>query len=180
MNCAHDGVERSSLLPSAKKQSERKLSRHRAAWLQRFVRLSRQQRVLLLEASLLLIAARLGIRVLPFRTLAATSGLCVSPDHPTPENSVQKVPSNAAATVVKIGWAVRCAARQLPFELVCLPQAMAANWMLRRRNLRPVLHLGAKISPNTRMQAHAWLDCEGIPVTGYPVAEDFGEVAKFL
>ncbi|NIK88950.1 hypothetical protein FHS83_002268 [Rhizomicrobium palustre] len=167
------------MLPSAKKLTESKLLRNRAAWLQRFARLSRQQRILLLEASLLLVIMRLGIGVFPFRALAATSGKCVSPDHPVPEPSTPKLPGDAAATAMKISWAVRCASRRLPFKFVCLPQAMAANWMLRRRKLRPVLHLGIKASPNAPMQAHAWLDCDGVPVTGYPVAAGFGEVAKF-
>jgi hypothetical protein len=170
---------RFGLLPSAKNQSEAKLPPNRVAWPRRFARLSHQQRILLLEASVLLIAARLGIKALPFHILVVVSGHCVRPDQSVPEDTAQKLPNDAAATAMKIGWAVRCAARRLPFEFVCLPQALTANWMLRRRKLRPELHLGVKVSPNAPMQAHAWLDCAGIPVTGYPVTADFGEVAKF-
>jgi len=166
------------LLPSAKNQSEPKAPPNGMAWPRRFLRLSHQQRILLLEASVLLIAARLGIKALPFRIVVAISGRCVRADHSIPEDAA--LPNDAAVTAMRIGWAVRCAARRLPFEFVCLPQAMTANWMLRRPKLRPVLHLGVKVSSNAPMQAHAWLDCAGFPVTGYPVSAEFGEVAKFL
>lgn len=77
------------------------------------------------------------------------------------------------------------AARHVPFNAVCLPQAMAARIMLKRRGVDSVLHFGArigqnKIGPDKPIDAHAWLDAAGVEVTGYPVANTFAEIACFV
>jgi len=145
-----------------------------------FMRLSRTQHALLLEAASLLILARASIAFLPFRRLVQTTGLCVSPQNTVQTETARDLSPAAASMVLRVRWAVRCAAKHLPFTFICFPRAIAANWMLRRRKLRPVLHLGTKLSSNAGLQAHAWLDCAGIPVTGYPLTADFCEVAMFL
>jgi hypothetical protein len=83
------------------------------------------------------------------------------------------------------GWAVTRAARHVPFNAVCLPQAMAARIMLKRRGVDSVLHFGArigqdKIGQDKPIDAHAWLDAAGVEVTGYPVANTFAEIACFV
>ncbi len=71
-------------------------------------------------------------------------------------------------------------ARYLPFKAVCLPQAMAAQAMLRRRGVTSVMHFGAARGEEKPLDAHAWLDAAGVEVTGYPVAERFAEIACFV
>jgi hypothetical protein len=85
----------------------------------------------------------------------------------------------------EVGWAVTRAARHVPFNAVCLPQAMAARIMLKRRGVDSVLHFGArigqdKIGRDKPIDAHAWLDAAGVEVTGYPVANTFAEIACFV
>jgi hypothetical protein len=90
----------------------------------------------------------------------------------------------------EIGWAVTRAARHVPFNAVCLPQAMAARIMLKRRGVDSVLHFGArigqdkvgqdKIAQDKPIDAHAWLDAAGVEVTGYPVADTYAEIACFV
>ncbi len=41
-----------------------------------------------------------------------------------------------------VGRVVGRVARRLPFEALCLPQAMAAQWMLRRRGVSAHLWIG--------------------------------------
>ena len=65
------------------------------------------------------------------------------------------------------------AARYVPFKAVCLPQAMAARVMLKRRGVESVMHFGAAKGTEKPLDAHAWLDAAGVEVTGYPVAEEF-------
>jgi hypothetical protein len=85
-----------------------------------------------------------------------------------------------AAIVREVGWAVQCAARRVPFEAACLPQALAAKRMLARRSIPAVLHFGVRRGDDRRaLEAHAWVDTDGIAVTGYPVASGFSEVARF-
>jgi hypothetical protein len=83
-----------------------------------------------------------------------------------------------------ISWAVTRAARYLPFKAACLPQAMAARVMLKRRGIDSVMHFGtakgiAKGSAK-RLDAHAWLNAAGVDVTGYPAAKGFAEIACFV
>ena len=65
------------------------------------------------------------------------------------------------------------AARHVPFKAVCLPQAMAARVMLKRRGVASVMHFGAARGQEKPLDAHAWLDAAGVEVTGYPVAKQF-------
>ena len=80
----------------------------------------------------------------------------------------------------EIGWAVTRAARYVPFRAVCLPQAMAARVMLRRRGVASVMHFGAAKGEAKPFDAHAWLDAAGVEVTGYPLANGFAEIACFV
>jgi len=80
----------------------------------------------------------------------------------------------------EIGWATVRAAEHVPFKAVCLPQAMAARIMLRRRGVASVLHFGAAKGKDKPIDAHAWLDAAGVEVTGYPVAAQFSEIACFV
>ena len=118
--------------------------------------------------------ARVQLVMLPFQRLAARLGGVVLPDagHVVP-------PSDQVAAVAReIRWAVACAARHVPFEAVCLPQAIAAKKMLARRGVKGVLHFGVARSEGS-LDAHAWVDAAGVEVTGYPVAVRFREVARF-
>ena len=64
--------------------------------------------------------------------------------------------------------------------LVFLPQAMAARVMLKRRGVASVMHFGAAKGTDKPLDTHAWLDAAGVDVTGYPVAENFSEIACFV
>ena len=68
-------------------------------------------------------------------------------------------------------------ARWVPFRAVCLPQAMAAQFMLRRRGVRSVMRLGVAQGVAKSIEAHAWLDAAGVGVTGYPVPSNYSEIA---
>ena len=72
------------------------------------------------------------------------------------------------------------AARHVPFRAVCLPQAIAAKAMLRRRGINSVLHFGVAKRSDQSLDAHAWLDAAGIAVTGFPVGAEFTEIACFV
>lgn len=141
-------------------------------------------RVLLIaEASLLLLVARVAVAMLPFRRVARWLGRPVSPSALVPLPP-RDGPDDAATMV---SWAIRFAAGRLPVEAVCLPQAMAARAMLRRRGIAATVHLGiwrdhavaVKADADTP-PAHAWLDASGQRITGYPVDPALIEVAAFV
>jgi hypothetical protein len=144
----------------------------------RFGQIGRRRRTLVAEAVLCLLAARLALLFVPFPRLARRLGRFVPPDQAQGLGTASTTQAVQAAT--DIGWAVTRAARYVPFKAVCLPQAMAAQAMLRRRGVASVMHFGAARGTEKLLDAHAWLDAAGVEVTGYPVAESFAEIACFV
>lgn len=145
--------------------------------LRRFAQIDGRRRALGAEAVLCLALARLGLFVLPFPTLARRLGTLTAPRDAHAQTSHRPDDATVARDV---GWAVTRAARYLPFRAACLPQALAARWMLQRRGVASVLHFGAIDGPAAGIKAHAWLDAAGVDVTGYPVAADCAEIACFV
>jgi hypothetical protein len=139
-----------------------------------FTRRSGRERLLLLEALAGLCWDKARVRWLPFRRVAATLGV---PQRETP-------PIISAAErrhAVSVSWAVQAAARHAPIKFVCLPQAMTAQRMLRRRGIASTLYLG--VSPdraNPRaLAAHAWLRAGDKIVTGADQASHHRQLAWF-
>jgi hypothetical protein len=118
--------------------------------------------------------------VVPFPNLARRLGTFVPPTDPRTAHAQNGTTPEQTRLAEEIGWAVTRAARYLPFKAVCLPQAMAARVMLKRRGIKSVMHFGAARGTEKPLDAHAWLDAAGVEVTGYPVAKDFTEIACFV
>ena len=137
-------------------------------------RRSRAERLLLMEAFVLLGIARLTVLVMPFRWLAVTLGKHMK------ETGIEVNPSDLGPARM-VGQAVRSAANNTPWESLCLPQAVAGQWMLKRRHIAGTLYLGvAKDKAKTeRLAAHAWLRCGNIILTGREGHRQFTVVAVF-
>jgi hypothetical protein len=133
----------------------------------RFLHMTARQRALLIEAVLLLAVARLAIVALPFRRIAPW---------------LQRAPQSSgcdAATVQAVRQAVTAAARNVPWDAVCLPQAMAAKAMLARRGQASALHLGAGKADGGGLMAHAWLIAGGEIVVGEAGIAGVTPLARF-
>jgi hypothetical protein len=148
--------------------------------LRRFGELDSRRRGLLAEAVTCLLAARLALIFIPFPRLARRLGAFVPPADPRVAQAGIEIAPDQPRIAEDIGWAVTRAARSVPFGAVCLPQAMAAQVMLRRRGIKSVMHFGAARGREKPLDAHAWLDAAGVEVTGYPVTEKFAEIACFV
>jgi hypothetical protein len=124
-------------------------------------RRNRIERILLVEAFVLLGLARLGVLFLPFRWLAKSIGRHMQEDQTTP------LPSDLKLARM-IGGAVRAAANYTPWGSVCLPQAVAAKWMLKRRRIPGTVYLGVRKDKNKpeQLAAHAWIRCDQTILTG--------------
>ena len=137
-------------------------------------RRDRSDRLLILEAFVLLGIARLLIGVVPFRFLARSLG------HSRADGTAE-VPPADQLIAGRVGWAVRTVANHTPWKSVCLPQAMAGQWMLLRRGIAGTVRLGvrwAKDQPG-QLAAHAWLSCGAEVLTGAPGHGEFTVVATF-
>lgn len=146
--------------------------------LRRFGQIGPRRRVLVAEAVLCLLGARLALIFVPFPHLARRLGRFVPPDEA--RRLAVALTAPRAQDAVDIGWAVTRAARYVPFRAVCLPQAMAARVMLKRRGVASTMRFGAAKGDMEPLDTHAWLDAGGVRVTGYPVSDRFVEIACFV
>src|SRR5947209_20413265 len=96
--------------------------------LRKFRRLPRRERVLLLQALLLLGAVRLGIKVLPLQRIMRLT------QRPMPHGA-RRIPPTS------VGWAVTVASRYVP-GAACLTQALAAQVLLNRAGIPTALRIG--------------------------------------
>ncbi|MCY4634686.1 MAG: lasso peptide biosynthesis B2 protein [Acidobacteria bacterium] len=125
-----------------------------AVWL----RLPPQQRAMALEAAMRLTLARLIVYYVPMRYWRRRLEAVASDG----SSDAGRQPLGRA-----VGRMVRRVARRLPFEALCLPQAMAAQWMLRRRGVSARLWIGVRRpAPGRPLAYHAWLTVDGESVIG--------------
>jgi hypothetical protein len=130
------------------------------------------------EAALRLLVAWAALRVRPFHRVARGLG-----DFTASGDSDDREPPGRVVdveTARAVAWAVGAAARRMPFEATCLPQAIAAQAMLRRRGVAAFVYLGAGHDEAGRMEAHAWVDAAGIGVTGHPVPPRLRKFGRFV
>jgi hypothetical protein len=137
-------------------------------------RLKREEWRHLFEAGGSLVAARLAVWFVPFRSLAVRLG------DETAE-SPAAVTAEQRAAAVPIGWAVRTLGRRLPWMSQCLVQAVAITWMLQRRRIPSTLYFGlAKDEEETGgLKAHAWVRSGTKILTGAREHHEFTVVATF-
>ena len=129
-----------------------------------FLRLPVGQQALALEAALCLGVARVAVRRLPMRYWRGGLGVGVA-------CASERDGGLRLGRVV--GRMVRRVARRLPFEATCLPRAMAARWMLRRRDVASRLAFGVRGAGSGPADYHAWLTVNGESVVGGWSAEGF-------
>lgn len=119
-----------------------------------FLGMSSARRIRVCEAILALALARLIVLTVPFRLIAPW---------------LSRGPQTDAcyeALSLAVGTAVTTAARNVPWNAACLPQAMAAKAMLMRRGCGSSFHLGAGFNAHGQLIAHAWLVAGGTIVVG--------------
>jgi hypothetical protein len=124
-----------------------------------------------LEALACLLAARACIAALPFRHVRAWLGS---------KSDIPPAPLDAGeiATATRIAAAIDTLCTRAPVLGSCLPQAMAAAAMLRRRGISCVAHFGV-ITPRSEgdaLEAHVWLTAAEIVVTGATIKSAYTEI----
>ena len=127
--------------------------------------------------------AWLLIHTVPFRWLSTHLGKLMSESSTT-------LPPEQTRTVRRVAWAVHRASGLTPWPSACLAQAITAKLLLRRYGIVSTLYLGAAFTEQRSLQAHAWLRCGAIYVTGGQggsrlsgggvVFGDRGRVGKYL
>jgi hypothetical protein len=143
--------------------------------LRAFVQAPWSRRLLAVECCAALLCARCVTLFPPRVYLPAVwpAGVALPPD--TSDMSARSIGAMAAAV-----------ARYLPVRALCLQQALAVRWMLRRRGYRPVLCLGVGRTADARAAAaagraaHAWVSVGPEVVCGDGKLGDYVVVGRFV
>jgi len=140
-------------------------------WLRRklktFLCMRMGDRLLVCEAAVMLAISRLIIFTVPLRFMAPW---------------FLRAPETRAcdeALLLRVRQAVATAARNVPWNAVCLPQAMAAKAMLARRGCGSSLHFGVAKDTQGKLIAHAWLVAGGSVVVGAAGIAGMTPLARF-
>jgi hypothetical protein len=134
----------------------------------KLLRLDRDDRRLLAEAALLLVAIRLALMFVPF-TRVRKSLARISRNRP---RSHAVAPARAA-------WAVLVASRHVPGTSHCLTRALAGQLMLARSGIPARLRIGLARGEQGRLHGHAWLESDGKILIGGQEASDYTALSSF-
>ena len=119
--------------------------------------------------------ASLLIALLPFKRIASLLGRFGGITKP-----VLPVSAAQEARAVQIGRTVQLAADYAPWRADCYPQAIVARLLLGLYRLPFAISMGlTKESATGQTQAHAWVDCGKVVVTGGEGGGDYSIVAVF-
>ena len=81
-----------------------------------------------------------------------------------------------------LGKTVNIAARHSLFPATCLTRSLLLGWLLRRRCVTSELRIGVRLTQGV-LDAHAWVECEGVPVNDSPNVStqfaSFGDLIPF-
>jgi len=134
--------------------------------LNKFLRLSFNEKILLVRISLLLATTRLSLSLLPFKTLrkvlTAISPLIARGGEVWSED--------------RLVWAVGAASRYVP-RATCLAQALAIQLVLKQSGRQASLHIGVNGVEGNHLDAHAWVESQGRVLFG---GSDLGSYTHLL
>jgi hypothetical protein len=122
------------------------------------------------EALVLLVVATVTRRVLPLRWIDGVLGARSDPSTPCPESA-------DAGVADDVRWAIGAAARRLPWQPSCVPEALAASLMLRRRRVAYRVTVGVDHADG--LAAHAWTEAGSVVVTGGRVRDRFAALSSY-
>jgi hypothetical protein len=115
-----------------------------------------EEKLLLFKASASLLLIKAGLLLLPFTTFRKFYNRFT-----TPKDKLEVSKRYIDTTV----WAVKSAADHLPFELLCLPRALATKYLLRHVPAL-TLEIGVEITAAKVFEAHAWVEKNGSVIIG--------------
>jgi hypothetical protein len=131
------------------------------------MKLKTMRRLYRREAAVMLLLARLAVRFVPPARIFAWA-----------ERSPRRICRFALDDVSWIAWAVESVDARAWMKSACLPRALAAHAMLRRRGVASRLCLGIAHEAGA-LAAHAWVEVGGEAVVGGAEAAKFTRLAEF-
>lgn len=129
----------------------------------KFFRLRRCDRTLLIKTYLLLGLVRLGLWLLPFKTLQAW---LIKLHHPSTQYQAPTLTPISRRAVGRTVWAVNTSSRYMPGNVKCLARALVTQVLIRRRGYEPELKIGVAKAEDHSLEAHAWVELQGQVIMG--------------
>ncbi|MBW4566620.1 MAG: lasso peptide biosynthesis B2 protein [Tolypothrix carrinoi HA7290-LM1] len=123
----------------------------------KFFRMGASDRQLLIMTLILLATIRLGLWLMPFGTLLK---LIAKISRQSDRLQVTQV------SVRKISWAVKAVSRYMP-GVKCLARALTTQVLMNRNGHSCELRIGVAKGEKGILEAHAWIEHEGLIVMGY-------------
>jgi hypothetical protein len=124
--------------------------------LRKFFSLPAKERQILVKAFFLLIIIRLGLWLLPFRTLQKNLERLFH--YPATSHELSLSPE-------RFSWAVSAVSQYVP-AATCLAQALTLQVLLSREGIHSDLAIGVARDDTTGITAHAWLEIDGKLIIG--------------
>jgi Transglutaminase-like superfamily len=125
------------------------------------------RRAYLREAAVMLLLARLAVRFVPPARIFAWAN--------RPPRRIRRF---ATDEISRIAWAVENLGAKTWTNAPCLPRALAAQAMLRRRGIAGRLCLGVRRAAG-ELDAHAWVEIGSHKVVGGDEIDGFTRLAEF-
>jgi Transglutaminase-like superfamily len=131
------------------------------------MKLKTRRRIYLREAAIALALTKLALRLVPASRLAAWAS-----------RPPRRIARFALAEVGWITWAIETMGAKPWFGALCLPRALAAQAMLRRRGIASRLCLGVA-RDGEELAAHAWVELGHDIIVGGSEAPRFTRLVEF-
>lgn len=126
--------------------------------------------LLFVQAWICIAIARCMLVFMPFRKIAPLLGKSVDDDYTRG--------ARASHRLKRIRTAITRAAAWSPWRAKCFEQALAGKIMLTCRNMSCIVFFGIN-KVGDELQAHAWLESDGVIITGGKEADQFVIIARF-
>jgi hypothetical protein len=121
------------------------------------------------EAWTLLAVARVILLTVPFKTIASK----------LKDKEDRKYRLAGDAELKMISDAIIRAGSRSPWRTKCFEKALAGKMMLRRRGIASTIFFGVRKDEQQKMQAHAWIKCADLIITGGRSIDQYTLLANF-
>lgn len=118
--------------------------------------------IVLAEAAVYLLAARLALAIFSFQRLTGFLGRAARQPELTGEARARA--RSEVRTAIMTIW------RRSPRQTTCFHRAIVAQCMLRRRRVSTTLYYGAATLANRGLTTHVWLQDDDVGVIGHGIA----------
>jgi hypothetical protein len=134
----------------------------------KFLNLPPPERRLLIQAALLVVAARLGLWLLPFRVLPGVL-----------QRLAWLIARRASTHIApeRIAWAIVAVSSYVPWA-TCLSQALAARALLVRLGIPAQLRIGVARAAHGQLAAHAWVEVDQRAILGGSISARYTPLGR--